>query len=186
MKFTSLPLEGAYEVEPEPIGDDRGFFARLFCETEFEKQGISFSCVQMNHSFSKDRGTLRGLHYQLPPFEEVKIVKCLSGKIYDVILDLRLNSQTFGKYVGVELSDENQKMMVVPKGCAHGFLSLTEDTEILYMVSAPYCKKLERGIRWDDPTFSIEWPEEPKIVSERDQSHPDFDHFYHLNIATVS
>lgn len=186
MQFNSLPIKDALEIVPDPRKDDRGFFARVFCSEMFKEHIPDFDCVQMNHSKSALRGTLRGLHYQLAPFEEIKILKCIRGKIYDVILDIRLDSPTFGKSIGIELSEDNMKMVVVPKGCAHGFLTLTDNSEVMYMVSAPYSSELERGIRWNDPTFSVKWPEMPRIISERDQNHPNFDHFHHLNVVSVS
>lgn len=174
MKFTPLPLPGAFLIDLEKRGDDRGFFARLFCVDEFKAHGLESKVIQTNNSFSVEKGTLRGLHYQLPPKEETKIVRCLSGSLYDVVLDLRKESPTFGQWYGAELSAKNRNMMYVPRGFAHGFITLEPDTEILYMVSEFYSKELERGIRWDDPAFKIAWPETPKVISERDLSHPNY------------
>jgi len=186
MKFIPTPLKDAYLIDLEKIGDDRGFFARFFCQKEFEQHGLEPQVLQANCSFSKDKRTLRGMHYQLPPFEETKLVRCLSGALYDVILDIRPDSPTFGKYFGASLTPENRQMMYVPRGFAHGFITLEPDTEILYLVSTPYSKESERGIRWNDPTFNIAWPELPQIISERDQSHPDFNPEYHLReVATL-
>lgn len=175
MIFNETPLPGSYVIELEKRGDERGFFARLFCVKEFADKGLESTFVQVNNSFSKDKGTLRGLHYQLPPCAETKIVRCIQGSFFDVILDLRENSPTFGKSFGAILSKENRHMMYVPKGFAHGFLTLEPNSEVLYLVSEPYSKELERGIRWNDPHFKIEWPEYPTVISERDQHHPDFE-----------
>lgn len=183
MRFTATPLKGAYLINLDPRSDERGFFSRLFCSEEFTKHGLEPNFVQANDSQSKHQGTLRGLHYQLPPKAETKLVRCIKGSLYDVILDLRQDSETFGESFGAILSAENRAMMYVPKGFAHGFLTLEEDSEVIYMVSEFYCKELERGIRWDDPCFNIEWPAEPIIISDKDKIHPDFDPAYHLNVA---
>lgn len=174
MKFTKLPLEGAYLIEGEKLEDERGFFARAYCAEDFEREGLEGSFLQMNNSLSLKKGTLRGLHYQLSPMRETKLVRCIKGSCYDVILDLRPDSKTFKQYFGEILSENNRKMMYVPKGFAHGFLTLEDHTELIYLVSQYYSPQLERGIRWNDPDFSIAWPEEPMVISERDQRHPDF------------
>lgn len=183
MKFTPTPLEGAYLIALNPIGDERGFFARQFCAEEFQKQGIDPNIVQINTSTSAKRGTLRGLHYQIAPKEETKLVKCIKGEIYDLILDLRPDSPTFGKTFGTTLSENNRLMMYVPRGFAHGFLSLTDNTELIYFVSESYSKEHERGIRWNDPAFNISWPFEPVVISERDLSHPNFQEVFHEDFA---
>jgi dTDP-4-dehydrorhamnose 3,5-epimerase len=175
MKFTPAPLEGAYLIELEAKRDERGFFARLFCENEFAAHGLESGFVQANNSLSAQKGTLRGLHYQLGPMEETKLVRCIQGECYDVILDLRQDSPTFGKSFGAILSAENRFMMYVPEGFAHGFITLTENTELIYFVSQHYSPQLERGIRWNDPTFAIQWPAEPAQISERDRNHPDYE-----------
>lgn len=180
MKFVETPLAGAYTIELEKREDERGFFARFYCEREFGEQGLETRFVQINNSLSRDIGTLRGMHYQLEPEAEVKVVRALSGSLYDVILDLRRGSPTFGKSFGAELTGENRRMMYVPRGFAHGFLTLEADTEALYLVSAFYAPKEERGVRWNDPRFGIEWPSEPQVVSDKDRSHPDFDEAHHL------
>ncbi len=180
MIFKETPLKGAYLIELEKRGDGRGFFARFFCQKEFSEHNLEANFVQVNNSLSALKGTLRGMHYQLPPYQEVKLVRCIKGALFDVILDLRQDSPTFGKSFGHELTEENRTMMYVPKGFAHGFVTTTEDTEVLYMVSAFYAPEHERGIRFNDPAFSIDWPIEPTTVSEKDQSHPDFDQKYHL------
>lgn len=180
MKFSPLPLEGAYLIDLDLKQDERGFFARCFCSEELGRQGLETVFVQINNSLSNAKGTLRGMHYQLPPKEETKLVRCVRGSVYDVILDLRPSSTTFGRSFGALLSEGNRTMMYVPKGFAHGFLSLEPNAELIYLVSTPYCRELERGVRWDDPAFAIAWPEEPLVLSERDRSHPEFDPTYHL------
>lgn len=172
MQLKETALSGSFLLIPEKREDSRGFFSRLYCQRTFEKLGIEPSVVQANHSYSSKRGTLRGMHYQLPPKEETKLVRCISGAVYDVILDLREESPTFGCHFGAELTRENGVMMYVPRGFAHGFLTLTDDAEVIYWVSEEYTPEYERGVRWDDPSFSIAWPFQPAIVSERDRSHP--------------
>lgn len=179
MKFNNTPLQDAYTIELEKRGDDRGFFARLFCTEEFSNQGIVSSYAQINNSLTEKMGTLRGMHYQLSPSAEVKVVRCISGSLYDVILDLRPDSPTYGKWFGETLSAENRLMMYAPKGFAHGFITLEENAEAIYLVSDPYAPDLERGVRFNDPAFDIEWPIEPVEVSEKDRSWPDFDREWH-------
>lgn len=174
MIFHRTPLESAFLIDLEKRGDERGFFSRLFCAQEFGQHNLESQFVQANNSYSREQGTLRGLHYQLPPHEEVKLVRCIRGSFYDVILDLRPHSKTFGKSFGAVLSADNRLMMYVPKGFAHGFLTLEPESEVLYFVSTYYSKESERGIRWDDPRFAISWPGEPVVISERDQNHPDY------------
>lgn len=182
MKFTPTPIEGAYLIDLEKRGDDRGFFARLFCEKEFQAHHLPSRFVQMNNSSSSEQGTLRGLHYQLPPKQEDKVVRCIRGAIWDVILDLRDDSKTFGKWFGHTLSAENRTMMFVPKGFAHGFLTLEPDSEVIYLVSEFYAPECERCVRWNDPMFNISWPAQPTVVSERDAATRDFDRAYHLGV----
>lgn len=179
MKFNDTPLQGAHTIELDKRGDGRGFFARLFCTEEFSNQGIASSYTQINNSLTSEKGTLRGMHYQLPPSAEVKVVRCIRGSLYDVILDLRPDSPTYGEWFGETLSAENRLMMYAPKGFAHGFVTLEENTEAIYLVSDPYAPDLERGIRFDDPEFNIEWPITPVEVSEKDRSWPDFDREWH-------
>ena len=181
MQFRSTPLSGAYLIDLEKHGDHRGFFARLFCQEEFKQIGLNPNVVQVNNQCSTDPFTLRGLHYQLAPQAETKLVRCLSGGIYDLILDIRPESPTFGQSFGAELTPENRTMMFVPEGFAHALLTLKPNTEVMYLVSNPYAPELERGIRWNDPYFDIKWPVEPKIISEKDQSSPDWNPEYHLN-----
>lgn len=174
MKFIPIPLKGAYLIDIEKLEDERGFFARAFCTEDFIEQGLEGSFIQLNNSFSVKKGTLRGLHYQLAPMQETKIVRCVKGAFYDVILDLREESETFGKSFGEVLSAENRRMMYVPKGFAHGFYTLEDETEVIYMVSQYYSPELERGVRWNDPAFAIRWPGEPQVISERDRRHADY------------
>jgi dTDP-4-dehydrorhamnose 3,5-epimerase len=180
MIFTETPLKGAYVIELKKIGDDRGFFARTFCKNEFSGHGLNNEIVQINNSLSADKGTLRGMHYQLPPKAEDKIVRCIKGSLFDAIIDIRPDSETFGKWFGIELSAENRKMLFVPKGFAHGFITLEDNTEAFYLVTEFYGPDYERGIRWNDPKFNIDWPIDPIIISDKDQNHPDFDPDYHL------
>jgi len=182
MIYTETPLRDAYVVELEKHADERGFFARVFCEQEFSKQGLTDRFVQVNDSLARTKGTLRGLHYQLSPKAEVKLVRCILGALYDVILDVREPSPTFGKYFGIELSAENRTMLYVPNGFAHGFITLVDDTEAFYFADAAYAPDHERGVRWNDPRFGIDWPLEPTVISEKDQNHPDFDPAYHLRL----
>lgn len=179
MRYLKTPLAGVYLVELEKREDARGFFARVFCQREFGGRQLETTFVQCNNSHSVHKGTLRGLHYQLPPKQEVKLVRCIRGALYDVVLDLRLDSPSFGKSFGAELTADNRTMMYVPKGCAHGFVSLVDDTEIFYFVSEYYSAELERGVRWNDPAFRIAWPLEPSVISDRDSSHPDYCPDYH-------
>jgi dTDP-4-dehydrorhamnose 3,5-epimerase len=180
MTFDETPISGAWLVGLERRGDERGFFARLFCTEEFAAHGLATSFVQVNNSLSVERGTLRGMHYQLPPAAEVKLVRCVRGALLDVVLDLRPESPTFRSWYGAELSAENRLMMYVPGGCAHGLLTLEPDTEAVYFVTAPYSPEHERGVRWNDPEFGIEWPFEPKVLSDKDRDQRDFDPGWHL------
>lgn len=175
MKFTSTTVEGAFVVEPEPCEDARGLFARLWDQEEFRARGLAADFVQCNDSFSHKRGTLRGLHYQAAPHGEVKLMRCVRGAIFDVALDVRAGSATFGRWVGLELSAENRRMLYVPAGCAHGYLTLADETEVIYPVSAAYHPECERGVRWNDPRFAIAWPEVGALsLSDKDQRWPDW------------
>lgn len=173
MIFTETELKGAFIVEPELLKDGRGFFARTFCQREFREHGLNPVIAQCNISQNIKRGTLRGMHYQLPPNEEDKFVLCIKGAIYDAIIDLREDSPTYGRWASVELTSNNMKMLYVPKGFAHGYQALEDDSTVLYQVSEFYAPGNEAGIRWDDPAFNIEWPISDPIVSERDRSHMD-------------
>jgi dTDP-4-dehydrorhamnose 3,5-epimerase len=181
MQFLPTRLDGAYLIELDKREDERGFFARLFCEQEFAKAGLETRFVQINNSLSRDRGTLRGMHYQLGEAAEVKLVRCVRGALWDVILDLRPASPSFGQSFGAELSGDNRRMMYVPRAFAHGILTLTEETEALYLVSATYSPELERVVRWNDPRFAIGWPFAPIVISAKDANQRDFDPAWHLN-----
>jgi len=171
--FTETKLSGAFVIEPEKLEDARGFFARSWCCREFERHGLNSRLVQCDISFSKTNGTLRGMHYQLSPFEEVKLVRCTKGSIYDAIIDLRRDSATFKKYFALVLSADNHKMLYVPEGFAHGFLTLEDHTEVFYQMSEFHAPEHGRGVRWNDPTFNIAWPLTPRVMSERDRTYPD-------------
>jgi dTDP-4-dehydrorhamnose 3,5-epimerase len=179
MLFNLTPLGGAYTIDFEKSGDDRGFFARLFCAREFRQAGLETQYVQVNDSFSAKRGTLRGMHYQLPPAAEVKLVRCIRGALNDVIVDLRPDSPTFKQWFGVELTADNRRMMYVPRGFGHGFMTLAEDTEVLYLVSAFYTPEHERGLRYNDENLGIKWPASPTEISDKDRNWPDLDPKYH-------
>lgn len=175
MIFTETSLEGAYVISLEKRQDERGFFARYFCESEFAQKMLNTNWAQVNNSLSVSKGTLRGLHLQTPPFSEVKLVRCVKGAIWDVIVDLRHNSATYGKWFASELNDNNRNMMYVPKGFAHGFISLEDNSEIIYMVSNPYNPSAEKTLRWNDPFHNIQWPIRPTVISDKDQNVPDWD-----------
>lgn len=179
MKFHPTPLAGAYTVELEKRGDERGFFARLFCEREFAAQGLETRFVQVNNSLSARKGTLRGLHYQLPPASEVKLVRAVKGALWDVIVDLRAGSPTFGRWFGAELNADNRLMMYVPRGFAHAFITLSDDVEAFYLVSDFYAPQAERGVRWNDPAVGIAWPIEPSEISDKDRAWPDLNAEFH-------
>ena len=174
MQFHPTDLCGALLLELEPHEDDRGFFARLWCASEFAGQSLSGVLQQCSLSYNRQARTIRGMHYQIAPGEEAKIVRCIRGAIFDVLLDLRPGSPTFCRWIGQELSAENMLAFYVPEGVAHGFQTLTSDTEVLYMIAQPYDPTLARGVRWNDPTFGIQWPLPAGLMSERDRSYPDF------------
>lgn len=173
MKLTSVPLPGAYLIELEPVVDERGFFARSWCSEEFRLHGLNANLAQCGVSFNTRRGTLRGMHYQDDPHPEAKLVRCYSGAIYDVILDLRRASPANCKWFAVELTAANRKMLYVPEGVAHGFQTLTDGAEVFYQISESYRPECARGVRWDDPLFGIEWPVRDPIMSQRDRTFPD-------------
>ncbi|HJV08806.1 MAG TPA: dTDP-4-dehydrorhamnose 3,5-epimerase [Acidimicrobiales bacterium] len=174
MRFTETKVAGAFLIEPEPIADERGFFARTWCREEFADHGLTPELAQANLSFNHRRGTLRGLHYQAAPHAEAKLVRVTRGAIWDLALDLRRDSPTYLAWFGAELSDANRQMLYVPEGCAHGFLTLTDEAEVAYQMSAPYAPQAARGVRFDDPAFGIEWPGEVVVINERDRTYPDF------------
>ena len=180
MRLISRPLPGMLVLEAEAHADERGSFARCFCRTELEALGLTPDIVQANLSFSDKAGTLRGLHYQVGPSAETKIVMCLQGMLHDVVLDLRLDSPSYGRHATVELSPHNRRVIVVPQGCAHGFLTGSDATLVLYLVTAAYDPVRERIVRWDDPSFAVAWPAAPRVISARDAHHPDFDPAQHL------
>ena len=174
MKFIETKIKNAYIIELEPRKDHRGFFARTYCDNEFREFGLDFKIVQSNLSISNKKGTLRGMHYQVDGAEEIKLVQCLRGRILDVIIDIRKDSETFGKYIKVELSESNNRILYVPKGFAHGFLTLENNCYVFYQVSNFYTPSKERGIRWNDPFFAIEWPIANPIISEKDGQLKDY------------
>lgn len=174
MIFSETQLPGAYVIELEKRGDARGFFARAFCQREFAAHGLMTHIAQTNVSFSQTRGTLRGMHYQAAPYAEAKLVRCTRGSILDVIVDLRPESPACKKWLGVELTAANYRMLYVPEGFAHGFITLEDCVEVTYQVSQFYTPEAERGVRWDDPAFGIEWPLAPAVISDKDSHWPDY------------
>jgi len=174
MIFKETKLKGAYVIEINPLEDERGFFARSFCAKEFKEHGLNQNIAQCNISYNEKKGTLRGVHYQAAPHEEAKLVRCTMGAIYDVIIDLRPDSATFKKWIGVELTKENRRMLYVPEGFAHGFQTLEDHTEVLYQMSEFHHPEWARGVRWNDPTFGIFWPVNVEIISIGDQQYLDF------------
>jgi dTDP-4-dehydrorhamnose 3,5-epimerase len=176
MKFTESGLLGAVIVEIEPFRDHRGFFARTWCQREFEKHGLDTAMAQANTSFNDRKGTLRGMHYQVEPHGETKLVRCTKGAIYDVIIDLRPDSPTYKKWIGVELTEDNFRMLFVPKMFAHGFQTLVDKTVVTYQVGQFYTPGAERGLRYNDTAFQINWPLDVSVISEKDQNWPDFGH----------
>jgi len=175
MIFTETKLKGAFIVEIEKQEDARGFFARTWCAKEFFAQGLKCEFVQSNTAFNKIRGTLRGLHYQVVPYEEIKLVQCTSGAIFDVMVDLRPGSPTYKHWVGIDITANNHRMLYVPAGVAHGYQTIVDNTVVSYRVSEFFSPEAERGIRWDDPLFKIKWPEPvPRMISEKDKHWPDY------------
>jgi dTDP-4-dehydrorhamnose 3,5-epimerase len=175
MIFIETKLKGAYIIELEKIEDKRGFFARAWCQKEFEARGLTGRVVQANVSFNKKKGTLRGMHYQIHPYEETKLVRCTRGSIYDVIVDLRPHSTSHKQWVGVELTAKNYKMIYVPEGFAHGFQTLEDKTEVTYQVSQSYTPGAEAGVRYNDPVFRIYWPLGVQVISDKDESWADYE-----------
>ena len=174
MIFEPTPLSGSFLITPERLEDERGFFARTFSREEFQARGMNPTVAQCNVSVSRRRGTLRGMHFQRPPFEEAKLVRCSRGAMFDVIIDLRRGSAGFRRHFGVVLRPGDHRMLYVPEGFAHGFLALEDDTEVVYQMSQVYSAPHADGVRWNDPAFAIEWPFEPVVLSERDRAFPDF------------
>jgi dTDP-4-dehydrorhamnose 3,5-epimerase len=174
MRFTETKLKGAFIIELERLEDERGFFARSWCEREAAAYGLYPKWVQCNISFNKQKATLRGMHYQSAPFAEAKLIRCTMGAIYDVLIDLRPDSSTFKQWVAIELSAENRRMLYIPEGFAHGFLTLDDNTEIFYQMSQFHAPTHARGVRWNDPAFAIEWPFDVRVISDKDRHYPDF------------
>jgi dTDP-4-dehydrorhamnose 3,5-epimerase len=175
MIFTETKIRGVYVIEPELLTDERGFFARSFCKDEFRKYGLETDIVQCNISYNKIKGTLRGMHYQVPPFEEAKIVSCTKGSIYDVVLDLRKDSKTYCQWIATELSETNFKMVYIPKGCAHGFQTMEDNTMVYYQMTEFYHPECAWGVRWDDPAFIITWPmPDDATISDKDIQYKIF------------
>lgn len=174
MIFRETPLAGCFMVEPERIEDERGFFARTWCAQEFAAHGLNASLAQCSVSYNQRRGTLRGMHFQASPHGEDKLVRCTAAAVYDVVVDLRPESATRTHWFGIELSAGNRCMLYVPRGFAHGFLTLTDGAEVFYQISQCYVPEAARGVRWNDPAFAIRWPAEPEVISRRDQQYPDF------------
>jgi len=174
MIFFETELKGAFIIEPERLEDERGFFARSFCKNEFKDHGLNANMAQCNISFNKSKGTMRGMHLQVPPKEEAKLVRCTMGAIYDVIVDLRNDSPTYRVHTGATFTVENRKMLYVPEGFAHGFITLEDNTEVFYQMSEFYAPECARGYRWNDPAFGIDWPGKVAVISERDRNYPDF------------
>jgi dTDP-4-dehydrorhamnose 3,5-epimerase len=174
MIFTETKLKGAFVIEVQKFEDDRGFFGRTFCQKEFEKAGLNPNVAQANVSFNRKKGTLRGMHYQAAPHGEIKLVRCTRGAIYDVIIDVRPDSPTYKQWVGVTLKEGAYTMFYVPEGFAHGFQTLEDETEVIYQVSQFYTPGSERGIRYNDPVFRIDWPLDVQVISDKDRSWPDY------------
>lgn len=175
MIFTETYLPGAFVIDIQRLEDERGFFARTWCQREYEEHGLNSNLAQCSISFNKRKGTLRGMHYQMAPFAEAKLVRCTRGAIYDVIIDLRRESLTYMQHFGLVLTPESRTMLYVPEGFAHGLLTLADDTEVLYQITEFFAPDHARGFRWNDPAFAIQWPETVQVISERDESYPDFD-----------
>ena len=174
MIFKETKIKGPYIISLDKHEDERGFFARSFCQKEFKEHGTDFNVAQCNISYNKEKGTLRGMHYQSAPFGEAKLIGCIRGRIYDVIIDLRKDSDTYCKWISAELSEENHNILYVPKGFAHGFQTLEDNTTVFYQMSDFFHPECAKGIRWDDPLFSIDWPLKDKIISEKDKTYPLF------------
>ncbi len=174
MIFTETVLPGAYIIDLEKKEDERGFYARAFCKNEFGNKGLKTDIAQANIIYTKHKATLRGLHLQLPPYEETKLIRCTKGAIYDVIIDLRPGSATYKQHLGINLTADNFKMVYVPEGFAHGYLTLENDTHVAYHVTEFYTPGYEKGVRWNDPAFYVKWPIQPEIISKKDKSFPNY------------
>lgn len=174
MKFQETQLAGVWSIETEPHVDERGFFVRTYCEREFSERGLNTSWLQNNLTLTKKRGAIRGMHYQAEPDPEVKLIRCVTGAVFDVVVDIRKDSETYGRWQSFELSEENAMELYVPGGFAHGFQCLTDDCRLFYQMSSVYDSGLARGVRWDDPELSISWPLEESFLSSRDRELPSF------------
>jgi len=174
MLFTDTKIPGAYVIDPERFADNRGFFARAWDSRDLQKKGLPTTLAQCNISYNRAAGTLRGMHYQLAPHAEIKIVRCTMGALYDVIVDLRKDSPAYKHWIGVELTADNRRMLYIPEGCAHGFITLADHTEAYYHVSTHFEPTAYRGVRYNDPAFSIQWPREVAVIAERDATYPDY------------
>lgn len=174
MRFSPTAVDGVKLIDLDTAEDERGFFARTFCEEELARAGIALTARQLNLSYNRDAFTLRGLHYQAAPHAEAKIVHCVRGRIYDVALDLRPASSTYLRWTAAELSPQARRMLYIPEGCAHGFLTLEPDSDIIYVMGTAFVAEAARGVRWNDPVFGIDWPAAPRVISERDAGYPDF------------
>ena len=186
MHLTALPIDGAHHIEIEPIRDARGLFARAWCRDEFAQAGLTPTFVQANLAHTHRAGTIRGFHYQAAPHEEDKYVRCLRGGVYDVMIDLRPESPSYLDWYGLEITAERRNALFIPAGCAHGYQTLVDDTEISYHVTAPYSPRVERGIRHDDPFFDVDWPRAVTLLSDKDQTWPDFDPQAHAREVRAS
>jgi dTDP-4-dehydrorhamnose 3,5-epimerase len=175
MKVTNTVLDGLKIIEPDKFDDNRGYYLKSFEKKVFLDHGIDFNIVQVSHSFNQEKGTVRGMHFQTEPFAQGKLVLCIKGKVFDVAVDLRKNSPTYGEWFGLELSEKNKKVLYIPKGFAHGFQTLVDNTEFLYYISEPYSKEHESGVKWNDPTFAIKWSLEPTVISDKDSKWPVFE-----------
>jgi dTDP-4-dehydrorhamnose 3,5-epimerase len=175
MKFAETPLTGSYVIDLDPFNDERGWFVRIFCKNEFQQIGHGKEWVQINHSATYKQGSIRGMHFQLPPYREIKMVRCIAGSVYDVIIDLRRNSDSFLKWFGIELSARNKKMLYIPEGFAHGFQALQPDSELIYHHTEFYTATAESGVKYNDPAVNIQWPLAVTMISERDSGFPYLD-----------
>jgi dTDP-4-dehydrorhamnose 3,5-epimerase len=176
MEYHESKIRGVFEIRIEPKEDERGVFARTWCQKEFEERGLNPRLVQCSLSFNTKKGTLRGMHYQAEPYAEAKLVRCAQGSIYDAVIDLRAQSPTFRNWISVVLDAKKRNMVYIPEGCAHGFLTLEDGSEVFYQMSQFYDAGSARGVRWDDPAFRIAWPQKVTVISERDRTYPDFEY----------
>jgi dTDP-4-dehydrorhamnose 3,5-epimerase len=177
VRFLETRLKDVFEIHIEPNVDERGFFARTWCREEFSRYGLDANLAQCSISFNQARGTLRGMHFQADPHPEAKLVRCTRGAVYDVVLDLRRDSPTHKQWIGVMLTSASRNTIYVPQGCAHGFLTIENESEVLYQISEVYYPELARGVRWNDPAFQIDWPGDVEVISDRDRTYADFEEY---------